>query len=118
MITAAVTSKDVKTISGDKFRQIENTITFFERKLSLSLKGKRRFWNRKTTTCKPWAMSGSPSGASNRRFASSYELFTLIETAKANGWNPLKYLTKVFQKAAAMKPPDDWGQLLPWNLAP
>jgi AraC-like DNA-binding protein len=62
---------------------------------------------------KNWAMSGSPAGAK-----SSCELYTLIETAKANGWNPLKYLTKVFQKAAVMKPSDDWGQLLPWNLAP
>ncbi|MDR3122807.1 MAG: transposase domain-containing protein [Treponema sp.] len=41
-----------------------------------------------------------------------------METAKANGWNPLKYLTKVFQRAAVMKPSDDWGQILPWNLAP
>jgi hypothetical protein len=67
---------------------------------------------------KNWVMSGSPAGASNRRFASSCELYTLIETAKANNWNPFKYLTKIFQKAAAMKSTDDWGQLLPWNLAP
>jgi predicted secreted protein len=49
---------------------------------------------------------------------SSYELYTFIETAKANDWNPGKYLTRIFQKAAAMKPADDWGQLLPWNLTP
>ncbi|MDR3122869.1 MAG: IS66 family transposase [Treponema sp.] len=61
---------------------------------------------------KNWVMSGSPAGAK-----SSCELYTLLETAKANGWNPLKYLTKVFQKAAVMKPSDDWSQLLPWNLA-
>jgi hypothetical protein len=58
-------------------------------------------------------MSGSPAGAK-----SSCELYTLIETAKANGWNPYQYLTRVCEKAAAMKPSDDWGQLLPWNLAP
>jgi hypothetical protein len=42
----------------------------------------------------------------------------LIETAKANNWNPYKYLTGVFEQAAAMRPSGDWGQLLPWNLAP
>ena len=62
---------------------------------------------------KNWAMSGSPAGAK-----SSCELYTLIETAKANNWNPTKYLTKVFQEAARMNPSDDWGQLLPWNLSP
>jgi hypothetical protein len=62
---------------------------------------------------KNWMMSGSPSGAK-----SSCELYTLIETAKANGWNPTKYLTQVFAQTATMRPSDDWGLLLPWNLAP
>jgi hypothetical protein len=56
-------------------------------------------------------MSGSPSGAK-----SSCELYTLIETAKANNWNPLKYLTKAFQLAAEMDWEGDWSRLLPWNL--
>jgi transposase len=60
---------------------------------------------------KNWVMSGSPAGA-----ASSCELYTLIETAKANNWNPVQYLTKVFQRAAKMSPGDDWNPLLPWNL--
>jgi hypothetical protein len=62
---------------------------------------------------KNWVMSGSPAGAK-----SSCELYTLIETAKANNWNPTKYLTRIFEKAATMRPSDDWTQLLPWNLAP
>jgi transposase len=62
---------------------------------------------------KNWVMSGSPAGAK-----SSCELYTLIETAKANNWNPTKYLTHVFEKAAVMQPSNDWSQLLPWNLAP
>jgi transposase len=62
---------------------------------------------------KNWVMSGSPAGAK-----SSCELYTLIETAKANGWNAAKYLTRIFEQATVMKPSDDWGQLLPWNLAP
>jgi transposase/AraC-like DNA-binding protein len=60
---------------------------------------------------KNWVMSGSPAGA-----ASSCELYTLIETAKANNWNPTKYLTKVFQRAAGMSPDNDWSLLLPWSL--
>jgi hypothetical protein len=60
-----------------------------------------------------WIMSGSPAGAK-----SSCELYTLIETAKANGWNPFKYLTRIFTQVAKMNPADDWGQLLPWNLTP
>jgi transposase len=58
-----------------------------------------------------WVMSGSPAGAK-----SSCRLYSLIETAKTNGKNPYEYLKKVFEKAAGMKPGDDWGQLLPWNL--
>jgi transposase len=62
---------------------------------------------------KNWVVSGSPAGAK-----SSCELYTLIETAKANNWNPYNYLTRVFEQAPAMRPSDDWGRLLPWNLAP
>jgi hypothetical protein len=47
---------------------------------------------------KNWVMSGSPAGA-----RSSCELYTLIETAKANGWNPFKYLALIFKKAPSMK---------------
>jgi hypothetical protein len=60
---------------------------------------------------KNWVMSGSPAGAK-----SSCELYTLIETAKANNWNPAKYLTRIFEKAAKMNTGDDWSRLLPWNL--
>jgi transposase len=60
-----------------------------------------------------WVLSGSPSGAE-----SSCRLYSLIETAKANGKNPYEYLKKVFEQAADMKPGDDWGRLLPWNLIP
>jgi hypothetical protein len=56
-------------------------------------------------------MSGSPAGAK-----SSCQLYSLIETAKVNGKNPYEYLKLVFERAADMKPGDDWGQLLPWNL--
>jgi transposase len=62
---------------------------------------------------KNWVMSGSPAGAK-----SSCALYSLIETAKANGLNPYKYLQTIFEKAPSLTAADDWGQLLPWNLAP
>jgi transposase len=62
---------------------------------------------------KNWVMSGSPAGAK-----SSCELYTLIETAKANNWNPTKYLTRIFQIAAERKSNFDLAQLLPWNPKP
>ena len=62
---------------------------------------------------KNWVLSGSPAGAQ-----SSCQVYSLIETAKVNGKNPYEYLKKVFEQAAEMKPGDNWGRLLPWNLIP
>jgi transposase len=62
---------------------------------------------------KNWVMSGSPAGAK-----SSCRLYSLIETAKANGKNPYQYLKTVFERAAEIKPDGDWSALLPWNLCP
>jgi transposase len=56
-------------------------------------------------------LSGSPEGAK-----SSCELFTLIETAKANKLNPYEYLRTIFDRAANLQPADDWSCLLPWSL--
>jgi hypothetical protein len=42
----------------------------------------------------------------------------LIETPRANGWNPFKYMTLIFGKAAVLDSAGDWSQLLPWNLTP
>jgi transposase len=60
---------------------------------------------------KNWNISGSPAGAK-----SSCQLYTLIETAKANKLNPYQYLKTVFEQAAEMRPSDDWSKLFPWNL--
>jgi transposase len=60
---------------------------------------------------KNWVISGSPEGA-----RSSCQLFSLIETAKANNRNPYEYLKRVFELAAEMSSKDNWEKLLPWNL--
>jgi transposase len=58
-------------------------------------------------------VSGSPTGAQ-----SSCQVYSLIETAKANGRNPYEYLKTVFKQAAEMSPADNWEKFLPWNLPP
>lgn len=60
---------------------------------------------------KNWLFSDSPAGAK-----SSCAMYSLIETAKANGLNPHSYLLKVFESAPLAKNNEDWIKLLPWNL--
>jgi transposase len=62
---------------------------------------------------KNWMFNKSPEGAE-----SSCGMFTLIETAKQNGINPLKYLLAVFEKAPYADSLEDWEKLLPWNIFP
>lgn len=47
---------------------------------------------------------------------SSCFIFTLIETAKANGLNPEDYIRCLFEKSPYAKTEADWQKLLPWNI--
>jgi len=60
---------------------------------------------------KNWLFSQCPDGAK-----SSAGMFTLVETAKANGHTPYKYLKILFEKAPYASSPEDWEKLLPWNV--
>jgi transposase len=60
---------------------------------------------------KNWLFNKSPEGAK-----SSCGIFTLIETAKHNGIEPLAYLRTLFEKAPFASSPEDWEKLLPWNI--
>jgi transposase len=60
---------------------------------------------------KNWLFSKSPKGAE-----SSCGIYSLIETAKQNGIEPLKYLRELFDKAPLASSPEDWEKLLPWNI--
>jgi len=53
----------------------------------------------------------SPDGA-----RSSCGMYTLVETAKQNGVEPLKYLRKLFDDAPYASSAEDWEKLLPWNI--
>ena len=60
---------------------------------------------------KNFLFSGSPRGA-----AASATLYTLVETAKANGLEPWAYLNYLFEKLPAAKTEQALLDLLPQHL--
>jgi transposase len=60
---------------------------------------------------KNWLFSGSPRGAHASAF-----IYSLIETAKANGLEPYWYLYYLFEKLPYAKKREDYRTLLPYNL--
>lgn len=60
---------------------------------------------------KNWLFSGSPRGAH-----ASATIFSLIETAKANGLEPYRYLKYIFTKLPLAQSPDDYQKLIPQHL--
>jgi transposase len=62
---------------------------------------------------KNWLFAGSPSGAE-----ASATLYSLIETAKANGLEPKTYLNHLFEHLPLATTPDAIAALLPMNLSP
>ncbi|MBF0557070.1 MAG: transposase domain-containing protein, partial [Nitrospirae bacterium] len=57
---------------------------------------------------KNWLFSGHPRGAE-----ASAALYSLIETAKANGLEPYKYLRYIFEQLPYARTEDDYKSLLP-----
>jgi transposase len=62
---------------------------------------------------KGWMFAGSPRGAH-----ASATLYSLIETAKANGLEPRAYLTFLFERLPEARTPEELDVLLPQNLKP
>lgn len=60
---------------------------------------------------KNWMFAKSQAGAN-----ASANLYSLIETAKANGVNPYEYLREVFTRLPIMTTKDDMDELMPWNF--
>jgi len=60
---------------------------------------------------KGWLFSGSPAGAE-----ASATLYTLIESAKANGLEPWRYLNHLFEHFPLAKSGEEINALLPFNL--
>lgn len=61
---------------------------------------------------KNWLFSDTVAGAK-----ASANLYSLIETAKANGLEPYAYLRRVFSALPAAKTVEDIEALLPWNVS-
>ena len=60
---------------------------------------------------KNWLFSNTGNGA-----RSSATLYSIIETAKANGLIPYDYLVRLFEELPRRKENDDVDDLLPWNI--
>ncbi|RQQ44204.1 transposase domain-containing protein, partial [Burkholderia stagnalis] len=46
----------------------------------------------------------------------SANLYSLVETCKANGIDPYRYLTWLFQRLPLAQTADDYTALLPWAM--
>ena len=62
---------------------------------------------------KNWLFAGTSEGAE-----ASALLYSLIETAKANGHEPYSYLRHIFEKLPYASTLEEYDALLPWNLNP
>ena len=60
---------------------------------------------------KGWLFSDTVKGA-----VASANLYSLVETAKANGVEPHAYLSHLFEKVPYAKGVEDFEALLPWNV--
>jgi transposase len=61
---------------------------------------------------KNWLFSATPRGAH-----ASAAIYSLIETAKANGLEPYAYLREVFTKLPIISSDEELQALLPWNVS-
>lgn len=60
-----------------------------------------------------WLFADTVAGAN-----ASANLYSLVETCKANGIDPYAYLVSLFRKLPAAQSADDFETLLPWHLTP
>jgi len=61
---------------------------------------------------KAWLFADTPSGAT-----ASARLYSLVETAKANGVEPSRYLETIFERLPVARSRADYEALMPWCLA-
>ena len=61
---------------------------------------------------KAWLFADTPSGAT-----ASARLYSLVETAKANGVEPSRYLETIFERLPVARSGTDYEALMPWRLA-
>jgi len=61
---------------------------------------------------KGWLFADTVGGAN-----ASANLYSLMETAKANGIEPYRYLVALFKRLPLAQTADDYEAMLPWNIA-
>jgi transposase len=62
---------------------------------------------------KNWLFSDTPKGAT-----ASAQIYSLIETAKANGQEPYAWLRHILERLPAARHVEDYEALLPWHCSP
>jgi hypothetical protein len=62
---------------------------------------------------KNWLFSDTPKGAT-----ASAQIYSLIETAKANGQEPYAWLRHILERLPTASSVEDYEALLPWNSSP
>jgi hypothetical protein len=62
---------------------------------------------------KGWLFSDTVPGA-----GASANLYSLVETAKANGVEPHAYLSRLFERLPHLTTVEDYEAMLPWNVKP
>ena len=62
---------------------------------------------------KNWLFSDTPKGAT-----ASAQIYSLIETAKANGQEPYAWLRHILERLPTASCVEDYEALLPWNCSP
>ena len=62
---------------------------------------------------KNWLFSDTPKGAK-----ASAQLYSLVETAKANGHEPYAWLRHALERLPMATSVEDYEALLPWNCSP
>ena len=60
-----------------------------------------------------WLFADTVAGAN-----ASANLYSLVETCKANGIDPYVYLVSLLRNLPAAKTADDFEVLLPWRMTP
>ncbi|KWS65235.1 hypothetical protein BKM20_26340 [Pseudomonas avellanae] len=62
---------------------------------------------------KAWLFSDTVNGAT-----ASAQIYSLVETAKANGQEPYTWLRHVLERLPQEQSVEDYEALLPWNCSP
>ncbi len=62
---------------------------------------------------KNWLFRDTPKGAT-----ASAQIYSLIETAKANGQEPYAYLRHILERLPQVNSVEGYEALLPWNCSP